>query len=71
LITDDSKPDVHESGTRRLPTPGGAGTELSVETRVESLDGSERKLLLYQLARAHPDVVEAGFELLAKWRSGT
>jgi len=47
----------------------GAGSELSVEARVEALDGSERKLLLDQLARAYPDVVEAGFELVAQWRT--
>ena len=47
----------------------GAGSELSVEARVEALDGSERKLLMDQLARAYPDVVEAGFELVAQWRT--
>jgi hypothetical protein len=91
LITNDSPPDVHERGTRRLPhlvglarnrpgrppasgpsvtargplpdhpapvpNLGGAGTELSVEMRVEDL------------ARAYPDAVEAGFELLAEWRA--
>jgi hypothetical protein len=39
------------------------------EARVEALDGSERRLLLDQLARAYPDVVEAGFDLVAQWRT--
>jgi hypothetical protein len=46
-----------------------ADPKSSVEARVEALDGSERKLLLAQLARAHPDVVDAGFALLAEWRT--
>jgi hypothetical protein len=46
-----------------------ADPKSSVEARVEALDGSERKLLLAQLARAHPDVVEAAFALLAEWRT--
>lgn len=47
----------------------GADPKSSVEARVEALDGSERKLLLAQLAQAHPDVVETGFALLAEWRT--
>jgi hypothetical protein len=50
-------------------TAGGAGTELSVEGRVEDLDGSERAILLTHIARAYPDVVEAGFALVAEWRA--
>ena len=46
-----------------------AGPELSVEAHVKALDGGERKLLLDHLARAYPDVVEAGFALLAEWRA--
>jgi hypothetical protein len=49
---------------------GEAGSEPPVEARVSALDGSERKLLLDELARTYPDVVEAGFELLAQWRAG-
>jgi hypothetical protein len=48
---------------------GEAASEPCVEARIESLDGSERKLLLDQLARAYPDVVEAGFGLVAQWRA--
>ena len=47
----------------------GASPDLSAAARIEALDGSERKLLLDQLARVHPDVVEAGFELVAQWRA--
>lgn len=36
---------------------------------VAALDGSERKLLLVLLARAYPEVVEAGFALVAAWRA--
>jgi len=50
-------------------TVGEASPELSAAARIEAIDGSERKLLLDQLARVHPDVVEAGFELVAQWRA--
>jgi hypothetical protein len=50
-------------------TVAAAGPELSVEARVEALDGSERKLILDQLVRGYPDVVEAGFALVAQWRA--
>jgi hypothetical protein len=39
------------------------------DSSVEALDGSERKLLLAHLARAYPEVVEAGFDLVAEWRA--
>ena len=35
---------------------------------VEGLDGSERKILLHHIAAAWPEVVEAGAELVARWR---
>ena len=63
-------PGLSASGEPVAATSGGAGQELPVEARLEALDGSERKLLLDQLARAYPDVVEAGFALLAGWRAG-
>lgn len=36
---------------------------------VDSLDGAERKLLLNHIARAFPEVVEAGAGLVAEWRA--
>jgi hypothetical protein len=47
----------------------GADAELSAEALVQSLDGSERKLLLARLARAEPTVVEAGVAWLAKYHA--
>jgi hypothetical protein len=47
----------------------GADAELSAEALVESLDGSERKLLLARLARAEPTVVEAGVAWLAEYHA--
>lgn len=45
------------------------GPEWSAEARVEALTGGERAVLLTHIARAYPDVVEAGFELVAQWRA--
>jgi hypothetical protein len=45
------------------------GPELAAVAYVEALDGSERKLLLDQIARAFPEVVEAGAGLVARWRA--
>ena len=36
---------------------------------VDRLDGAERKLLLDHIARAFPEVVEAGAGLVAEWRA--
>lgn len=53
-----------------VPSPrSAADSEPSLAARVEALDGSERIILLGHLARAYPDVVEAGFELVAQWRA--
>lgn len=59
---------------RDSPQPNSArlaegGPELSAETLVEGLDGSERKLLLDHLARAHPELVEAGVAWLAEYHA--
>lgn len=48
---------------------GGAGAEALVETRVEALDGCERKLLLGHLARVHPDAVDSGFAWLTRYHA--
>lgn len=48
---------------------GGGGPELSAEALADGLDGSERKLLLAHLARAHPELVEAGYAWLADWHA--
>jgi hypothetical protein len=45
------------------------GPKSSAEARVEALDGSERKLLLAHLARAYPDVVDAGSVWLAEYHA--
>jgi hypothetical protein len=58
----------HGEAERQAEAPEG-GAELSTEARVEALDGNERKLLLGRLARAYPDVVEAGFALVAEWHA--
>lgn len=47
----------------------GDNPESSAEALVEALDGSERKLLLSHLARAYPEVVEAGFARLAEYHA--
>ena len=47
---------------------GRAGAEPSVEAYVDRLDGAERKVLLNHIAQAWPEVVEAGVELVARWR---
>ena len=36
---------------------------------VDRLDGAERKLLLDHIARAFPEVIEAGAGLVAEWRA--
>jgi hypothetical protein len=41
--------------------------EAGAESSAEALDGSERKLLLSHLARAYPDLVEAGVAWLAEY----
>jgi hypothetical protein len=56
-------------GEPAAATVASTAQELSVEARVEALDGSERKLLLNQLAHGYPDLVEAGFDLVAEWRA--
>jgi hypothetical protein len=50
---------------------GAAGTSSDdgVAAAVESLDGSERKLLLSRLANSNPEVVAAGFAWLAEYHS--
>jgi hypothetical protein len=45
------------------------GPDSSAEALAEALDGSERKLLLAHLARAYPDVVDAGFAWLAEYHA--
>ncbi len=48
---------------------GGAGSAPSVEAYVDGLDGAERKVLLNHIAKAWPEVVEAGVALVAQWRA--
>jgi hypothetical protein len=56
--------------TCQCPTSAAAaGSELSAEARVRALDGAERAVLLDHIARAYPEVVDAGFELVAQWRA--
>jgi hypothetical protein len=50
-------------------SPAEGGADSSAEARVAALDGSERKLLLGHLARAYPDVVDAGFAWLAEYHA--
>lgn len=45
-------------------------SKAGAESSAEALDGSERKLLLSHLARAYPDVVEAGVAWLAEYHEG-
>ena len=45
------------------------GPESAVFAYVDGLDGAERKVLLNHIARAWPEVVEAGVELVAQWRA--
>ena len=50
------------------PTHGQALTsQADAESSAETLDGSERKLLLSHLARTYPEVVEAGVAWLAEY----
>jgi len=45
------------------------GAESAALAYVDGLDGAERKLLLNHIAQAWPEVVEAGVELVARWRA--
>jgi hypothetical protein len=47
----------------------GTSSDDGVAAAVESLDGSERKLLLSRLANSDPEVVGAGFAWLAEYHS--
>jgi predicted phosphoribosyltransferase len=48
---------------------GPAGSECAVAAYVDGLDGAERKVLMNHIARAWPELVEAGVELVAQWRA--
>jgi hypothetical protein len=48
---------------------GWAGSESAVTAYVDGLNGAERKVLVNHIARAWPEVVEAGVELVAQWRA--
>ncbi len=60
--------DTSGQGERAAASLVEGGAELSAEAYVEGLDGAERALLLRHIARAWPDVVEAGVRLVADWR---
>jgi hypothetical protein len=49
--------------------PAEGGAELSAVAYAGGLDGSDRKLLLDHIARAFPDVVEAGATWLAEFHA--
>ena len=57
---------VSASGAPGCATPVEAGAECAAVAYVEALDGAERKLLLAHIARAYPEVVVAGAELVAR-----
>jgi hypothetical protein len=64
-----ARPDSSDHGEPVSAAAGEAGREWSAEAYVEALDGAERKILLDHIARAWPEVVEAGTVLVARWRA--
>jgi hypothetical protein len=48
---------------------GGTGPESAIFAYVDGLPGAERKVLLNHIAQAWPEMVEAGVELVAQWRT--
>ena len=65
----DARRDSSDQGEPVSATVAEDGPECAAVAYVEALDGAERKILLTHIAQAFPDVVEAGVELVARWRA--
>jgi hypothetical protein len=57
------------SESSNTPAEAGSRKEQGDLAYVDRLDGAERKLLLDHIARAFPEVIEAGAGLVAEWRA--
>ena len=57
------------SESSNTPAEAGSRKEQGDWAYVDGLDGTERKLLLEHIARAFPEVVDAGAGLVAEWRA--
>ena len=57
------------SESSNTPAEAGSRKEQGDLASVDRIDGAERKLLLDHIARAFPEVIEAGAGLVAEWRA--